>query len=214
MRASEQIVRAAELATRAHGGQSRKGIDEPFVFHPMRVAVAAEDCGLSLDAIAAAYLHDVVEDTDVTRDHLIDAGFHGETIHLVGLLTKWWNDEFVLTSEGLREALRPSEVHRRIRDEFKPAYYAKIATEPEAVCLKLLDRADNLNDMVRTVVTERKWAAKYYEKTCREVSPLLDLCCNEEVTRRYNAALWALEKALAVQSMADGLRPSLPVEEV
>ncbi len=197
MRANEQLVKAAQLATLAHAGQMRKGLNEPFILHPMRVAVAAEECDLLQETIAAAYLHDVLEDTTLTLDDLIKVGFHGETVALVKVLTKWWSDEFVLTPGGVKEDLRPKDVQRRITEEFKPAYYARIANEPEAVCLKLLDRADNLHDMVKALPGERRWAARYLEKTRREFGDLVHACQNARVIGRFNAALESLEKALA-----------------
>jgi len=215
MRGFEQIVKAAQLAALAHAGQMRKGLDEPFILHPMRVAVLAEGCGLSSEAIAAAYLHDVPEDTTLTLDDLIKVGFHGQTIALVSLLTKWWSDEFVLTPEGLKETLRPSEVQRRIKEEFKPAYYAKIAAEHDAVLLKLLDRTDNLIDMVKALPNERAWAERYLKKTREEISPLTAVAIpggrsaavHQLVLGHYQNALWALDKALTVQSMAESIRP-------
>lgn len=206
MRPHEQIVKAAHLASTAHYGQMRKGLNEPFIWHPMRVAVAVEECGLSPEAVAAALLHDVVEDTTLTLDDLIRAGFHGQTIAIVEVLSKWWSDEFVLTAEGLKETIRPKEMHRRIREEFKPAYYAKIALEPEAVAVKLLDRADNLRDMVKALPGQRSWAERYLRKTREELSPLAANCRFDIVTARYHEALWALDKALTVQEMSRLLR--------
>ncbi len=197
MRDIEQIVKAASIAALAHAGQRRKGIDEPFILHPMRVAVAAEECGLSANAVAASYLHDVPEDTTVTLDDLIRVGFHGETIALVKTLTKWWSDDFVLTPEGLKEALRPKDVHRRIAEEFKPAYYAKIMQEPEAVALKLLDRADNLHDMVRSLKAEPSWARRYARKTAEEFGEMLHACNNIRVVSRFSEALKNLDAAIA-----------------
>ena len=57
MRELEQIVKAARLAAQAHAGQERRGLHEPYILHPMRVAQAAEAAGLSANAVAAAYLH-------------------------------------------------------------------------------------------------------------------------------------------------------------
>ena len=63
------IARAYDVAERAHEGQLRKS-GEPYITHPL--AVAAILAGLSLDdvTIAAALLHDAVEDTGVTLDDL------------------------------------------------------------------------------------------------------------------------------------------------
>ncbi|HEY4947955.1 MAG TPA: HD domain-containing protein, partial [Acidimicrobiales bacterium] len=59
------IVRAAETATLAHAGQLRKS-GEPYITHPIAVAGIVADLGLDAQTVAAALLHDAVEDTGVT----------------------------------------------------------------------------------------------------------------------------------------------------
>tara|TARA_R110000851_G_scaffold333138_1_gene511288 strand:+ start:28 stop:540 length:513 start_codon:yes stop_codon:yes gene_type:complete len=60
---------ARAYATGAHAaiGQLRKYSADPYIVHPIRVAGTVEAFGGNLDMISAAYLHDVVEDTQVTR---------------------------------------------------------------------------------------------------------------------------------------------------
>ena len=63
------IVRAAETATVAHAGQLRRS-GEPYITHPIAVAGIVADLGLDAQTVAAALLHDAVEDTGVTiEDH-------------------------------------------------------------------------------------------------------------------------------------------------
>ena len=66
-----QRIRAAyELAKEAHKPQRRKS-GEPYIIHPVAVArIVAEELELSTESIMAAFLHDVVEDTDYTVDDL------------------------------------------------------------------------------------------------------------------------------------------------
>ncbi len=59
------VERARAFATSAHAGQLRKYTNEPYIVHPEEVAAIVTDAGLSYDAIAAAWLHDVVEDTPI-----------------------------------------------------------------------------------------------------------------------------------------------------
>jgi (p)ppGpp synthase/HD superfamily hydrolase len=64
------IVEAAkELAQSAHEGQERKG-GAPYITHPERVAQLVADAGFDKVTIAAAWLHDVLEDTDVTEQEV------------------------------------------------------------------------------------------------------------------------------------------------
>jgi len=71
--------RAEAFATRAHAGQTRKGAaGEPYVHHVIEVADILASHGAPREAVIAAYLHDTVEDTEVTPAELT-AEF-GETI--------------------------------------------------------------------------------------------------------------------------------------
>ena len=65
------IIKAVQFAIKAHEGQTRKYTGEPYVVHPMAVARTLEVNGMDGDTIAAALLHDVVEDTDVTAKDIM-----------------------------------------------------------------------------------------------------------------------------------------------
>src|SRR5690606_4722032 len=69
--ADEQLVRqAAQLCLQAHAGQTRDG-GKPYSEHPIAVAQTLRNRGVEDAAIlAAAYLHDTVEDTTITLDRL------------------------------------------------------------------------------------------------------------------------------------------------
>src|SRR5690625_6165578 len=60
------IKQAKAFAKKAHANHKRKISKEPYITHPIRVAERLEKAGCSEDVIAAAYLHDVVEDTPYT----------------------------------------------------------------------------------------------------------------------------------------------------
>src|SRR2546429_837553 len=65
----ERIERAYELANRAHKGKRRRS-GEPYIQHPLEVALLLAEMRIDADGIAAALLHDVVEDTDYSLDDL------------------------------------------------------------------------------------------------------------------------------------------------
>jgi (p)ppGpp synthase/HD superfamily hydrolase len=69
---SDMIQIAKHGATIAHEGQFRKGTGAPYVTHPIAVAEAVRVRGGDDFAIAAAYLHDVLEDTDFTSKDLLE----------------------------------------------------------------------------------------------------------------------------------------------
>lgn len=162
------LLLALRYAAHQHRAQKRKGTNDPYINHPIRVAQMSAQYGLSLDAQVAAILHDVVEDTDATLTDLTDLCTN-QSLDIVDRLTKWWPDDAL-----------PGE-----KAKHKPTYYEKIAEKPEALALKLLDRADNLSEFHRSPDTMIKWGRKYWEKTQREITPLVELCHNEQVAVHY-----------------------------
>lgn len=175
----ELVTRAAAYAGDAHSGQLRKEGNEPYINHPLRVAHQAVRAGLPPEAVAAALLHDVVEDTEVAQA-AIEAEFPARVAVLVKLLTKWW----------------PDDAPQDVKGEGKPVYYGAIAADPEAVAVKLLDRADNLMSMVRMLPRKRDWAARYLKKTLNEIAPLADLSTNAYARAAFDDAVQALTEAL------------------
>ena len=80
------IERAYTVAERAHRGQKRRS-GEPYITHPVAVAQIIADLGIGAKTIAAALLHDTVEDTEYTLDELRDQ-FGDEIAMLVDGVTK------------------------------------------------------------------------------------------------------------------------------
>ncbi len=65
-----KIEKAVLLATKAHAGQVRKGSGKPYILHPMEVMAIVTKYTDDEDVIAAAVLHDTVEDTSITLERL------------------------------------------------------------------------------------------------------------------------------------------------
>ena len=83
----DRMRRAFNLAREAHATQRRKE-GEPYIFHPVAVAkIVAADMGLDADAVSAAFLHDVVEDTPHTLEE-IRSLFGPDVERLVDAVTK------------------------------------------------------------------------------------------------------------------------------
>src|SRR5690554_2700317 len=83
----KRLRRAFEVAADAHQHQRRKS-GEPYIFHPIAVAkIVASEIGLGVTSIAAALLHDVVEDTDITVED-IERMFNPKIAKIVEGLTK------------------------------------------------------------------------------------------------------------------------------
>jgi len=86
---SEYTERASAFALKAHGAEMRRGGEEPYYNHVKRVGDAVgRVVGISDDATAAGYLHDVFENTAVTYNALRAAGFTERTCHLTHQLTR------------------------------------------------------------------------------------------------------------------------------
>ncbi len=99
-----QVMHAYEFGADAHQGQTRMS-GEPFISHP--VAVASELAEMHMDAqtIAAAILHDVVEDTDVTIQDIEDQ-FGREIAALVDGVSKLDQMHFTSRAEAQAESFR------------------------------------------------------------------------------------------------------------
>ena len=103
----EMIEKAYNLANEAHKGVCRRS-GEPYICHPLAVARLVLDLGMDTESIAAALLHDVVEDTPTTLDDL-KAAFGEEVALLVDGVTKLTKIQFSnieeLQAENLRKML-------------------------------------------------------------------------------------------------------------
>jgi (p)ppGpp synthase/HD superfamily hydrolase len=101
------VQQARGIATRAHAGQKRWGSnDVPYITHPEAVAAGVEarldgtvPDDLLVETIAAAWLHDTVEDTDITIGSLIEAKVPPQVIAMVDTLTQQKAFEYVRGDE-------------------------------------------------------------------------------------------------------------------
>lgn len=80
------VDRAFNIAKERHNGQKRSS-GEPYIIHPVAVAKIVMDYGMDYQSVAAAMLHDTVEDTDLTLEE-VKKEFGEETATLVDGLTK------------------------------------------------------------------------------------------------------------------------------
>jgi (p)ppGpp synthase/HD superfamily hydrolase len=128
------VATARAIAVAAHAGQVDKA-GEPYISHPGRVAARLA----RPEERAAAWLHDVLEDTPTT----------GADLHAAGI-----PDAVVAAVEALT----------RRRDEIPADYYARVRANPVALAVKAADIADN-SDPVRLARLDRdegvRLAAKY-----------------------------------------------------
>lgn len=129
------VARAFEAAERAHEGAVRMS-GEPFVLHPAEVALILADLRLDAHALAAALLHDTVEDTELSLTE-IESEFGHEVAHLVDGLTKL--DKIRLASDDDRTQKEVEEQAENLRKMF-----LAMIEDPRVVLIKLADRLHNM----------------------------------------------------------------------
>lgn len=126
------IIRAARLAKEAHEGQMRKYRPRPYILHPARVAARTTLLSdVTAEEIAAAWLHDVLEDTSWTEHDLLKKGIPARAVQIVLELTN--------PSKQHPELPRPQ------RKQMDFAHLRDISLEAKRI--KLIDRTDNLRDI-------------------------------------------------------------------
>jgi guanosine-3',5'-bis(diphosphate) 3'-pyrophosphohydrolase len=125
------LTRAALAAAEAHKGQTRKGGEVPYVNHVIEVAHLVAEAGGTPEMVAAAFLHDVVEDSDATGE-TVAAAFGPCIATLVA----------GLTDDPAWKAL-PREVRKRKQAEH-------MGRAPRAIRrIKIADQTSNVRDVGR-----------------------------------------------------------------
>lgn len=142
---SDKVARVAEafqLADRCHAGQLRRS-GEPYVEHPLKVAGLLADLQLDSNTIVGALLHDVLEDSDITRADL-EKRFGSDVVKLVDGVTKLSQieDQTVLALESGAIA-RPSANYRLQAESLRKMLVA-MAEDVRVILIKLADRLHNM----------------------------------------------------------------------
>ena len=125
-----RILAAFELAREAHAEQKRKS-GEPYIIHPIAVAtIVAEELKLGANPVIAAFLHDVVEDTDYTMDD-IRQRFGDDVAFLVSVVTKKSTGHYEISKQVDNYKQMLNSIHYDIR----------------ALLVKLADRLHNMRTL-------------------------------------------------------------------
>lgn len=126
----QRINDAFELAREAHKTQFRKS-GEPYILHPIAVArIVAEELELGANPIIAAFLHDVVEDTDYTIEDIRNR-FGDDVAFLVGVVTKKKKDRY--------ERSKQVDNYQQILES--------VQFDIRALLIKLADRLHNMRTL-------------------------------------------------------------------
>ena len=139
------IRKAYETAKKAHGDQCRKS-GEPYIIHPLWVAIILADLEMDKETIAAGLLHDVVEDTKVSEDEIREM-FGEEVSLLVDGVTKlgrlsYSSDKLEVQAENLRKM------------------FLAMAKDIRVIIIKLADRLHNMRTLQLMTPEKQKEKAK------------------------------------------------------
>ena len=139
------IEKAYKLAVKAHGDQRRKS-GEPYIIHPLWVAIILADLEMDKETIAAGMLHDVVEDTKFTEED-IRKEFGAEVALLVDGVTKlgrlsYSSDKLEVQAENLRKM------------------FLAMAKDIRVIIIKLADRLHNMRTLQFMTPEKQKEKAK------------------------------------------------------
>ena len=150
------IDKAYNFAKKSHGDQKRKS-GEPYIIHPIHTALILADLELDKESIMAGLLHDVMEDTKVTREQMISE-FGEEVTDLVDGVTKLTKldydaDKVEKQAENLRKML------------------LAMAKDIRVILIKLADRLHNMRTLQYMTPEKQKEKSK---ETMEIYAPIAD----------------------------------------
>jgi len=128
----DKVTRAYDLACEAHKNQKRVS-GTPYILHPLSVATIVAEMQLDVDSVCAALLHDVVEDTEYSREDIKER-FGEQVALLVDGVTKLDKIEFSNKEERDMENLRKM--------------FLAMATDIRVIIIKFADRMHNLSTLI------------------------------------------------------------------
>ncbi len=140
----QEVRRAYEFGAKEHKGQSRTS-GEPYIFHPLAVARVLGEMHMDSTTLCAAILHDVIEDTGVSKDE-VAARFGKDVAELVDGVSK------IGKIEGMTRAERQAESFRKL--------LLAMTKDIRVILIKLADRLHNLRTLNAMAPEKRRRIAR------------------------------------------------------
>lgn len=125
------LERAFRFAAKAHTGQLRKS-GEPFILHPLEVALILADLRMDVETLCAAIMHDTVEDSETTLEEVSEA-FNEAIAYLVGGVTKITRIEVESLTDEQAQTIRKM--------------FVAMSQDIRVVVIKLADRLHNMRTL-------------------------------------------------------------------
>lgn len=173
----KKVHKAAVKAALCHTGQFRKS-GESYVIHPIAVASLAQGLGMDADALCAALLHDVIEDTDATLEELI-ADFGAPVAHMVEALTKI--DALKLRDQATENMAKAQNLRKMI---------LAMSRDMRVILIKLCDRCHNMRTLGALKPDRRRAIAKETRDIYAPIASRLGLSgLNAELLQNCFAAI-------------------------
>ena len=140
----ETVDKAYRFAAQAHAGATRKS-GEPFIAHPIEVALILADLKMDADTLCAALLHDTVEDTDTTEEQ-IAAEFNPQIAQLVQGVTKITQIEVESLTDEQAATIRKM--------------FVAMSKDIRVIVIKLADRLHNMRTLAALKEDRRIFKAR------------------------------------------------------
>ncbi len=161
------VDRALKFATIAHADQKRKYTGKPYIVHPIEVMQIVSTVEHDEAMLAAALLHDVVEDTDIDLDTIRDV----------------FGDDVASLVDDLTDVSKPEDGNRKVRKALDREHSAQASARAQTI--KLADLISNSSDILEN---DPKFAKVYLA----EKELLLEVLTEGDASLRERAASYLL----------------------
>ena len=159
---ADLLAKAIKFAAKAHEGQVRKYTGEPYVTHPLAVMKMVQEVPHTTEMLAAAVLHDVVEDTAFEIED-IDREFGNVVADYVA---------------GLTDVSKPEDGNRRTRKAIDRDHTALQGAEVQTI---------KLADLIHNTYSIQKHDPSFYKVYKREKVELLNVLTKGDLTLLWRA---------------------------